>query len=229
MNGVWKLTMFWQYICGAAAPGWSRLLTPAPGPVRCPVQVGLGRIEVAVAVQHHLVVLRHQRIVVCGLLASSDSSSSSAWELTSAWPLLARSGRLERGAAEERVDEPVQQDVVAAVVQHRGTRDARRVGRIVLGRLARHRVEQVLGGHVVRLVLVNHARSCCVTGQVLARCPGRPPVGTIFARGALGRYDAACPRRSSQVRRVLKKVVPLQNDTWPKIRPALAVDAVALV
>src|SRR6185437_15565786 len=70
-------------------------------------------------------------------------------------------GRRERRAAERRVQELVQQAVVAAVGFDRGVGHGRRVGRGGLRGLAGGRVEQVARHRVVALVLVDHAE---VTG-----------------------------------------------------------------
>ena len=70
------------------------------------------------------------------------SSSSSAWEVAID-AVVPQVGRHQRGAAERRVEEVVDEGVVAAVDHHPGARHASLVGRVVLRGPAGGRVEQV--------------------------------------------------------------------------------------
>ena len=130
-----------------------------------PVQIGLRHAEHVVD-QDHLVVLRHQgdRVPLAAGRRQFVQGLRSARR--------ARVGQvrlLERRAADGRVQERIQQRVVTAVVDRRGPGQRRLVGRVVLRGLPVGG-EQVLRGHVVTLVLVDH-------GEAARRGAGLPGLG----------------------------------------------------
>ena len=197
------LIRFWQEHLRAAAH-----LGPAVDqglPDLGPVEVGLGRVDVAADVGDHPVVLRDQgrgRSLVPGGEQLVERLGRAHYAV------VPQVRGLQRGAAERRVEEVVDEAVVAAVDQHLGIRHAGLVGRGGLRGPAGGRVEQVGRCHVVARVLVNHveaahgragpARPQLAAGR--GHLPGDPggrddqPPGAFQGEGGLEELRAVAER-----------------------------------
>ena len=202
------LTMFWQYIAGLSFRLFWRV-DRRLADLR-PVQVGLGRVELPLASSTISSFSGTSAVMPGWFLAAS--SSSSAWEVVGVL-LLARSGAMNgvqpsAGSMNSSIrvlSLPLTSSVEPGQVG--------RVGRGVLRGLAGGRVEQVT---VVTLSLW----SWSIMSKLRTRAGvARPePAGRHDLRRVPSDGTNSLPSRISRSA-VLKKLMPLQNDTWPKIDP----------